>query len=127
MLAAIGLDEAHESAYRALVAVGAADVPDLARRLSLGEYDTETALVAEHACRNLATASAWSRAGSRGICDPQIAMAAQEVLRAVPAALPRICASRLCDAVAEFTDRYTERGRCPADDAISLDLSGDFL
>ncbi|MGW3729738.1 TrmB family transcriptional regulator [Streptomyces sp. F001] len=44
MLAAIGLDETHEGAYRALVAVGAADVPDLARRLTLGEYDTERAL-----------------------------------------------------------------------------------
>ncbi|MFD7302525.1 helix-turn-helix domain-containing protein [Streptomyces pharetrae] len=44
MLAAIGLDERHESAYRALVAVGAADVPDLARRLTLGEQDTERAL-----------------------------------------------------------------------------------
>lgn len=44
MLAAIGLDEKHESAYRALVSVGAADLPDLARRLTLGEYDTELAL-----------------------------------------------------------------------------------
>ncbi len=44
MLGAIGLDEAHESAYRALVSVGAADVPDLARRLTLGEHDTERAL-----------------------------------------------------------------------------------
>ncbi|MER6349388.1 helix-turn-helix domain-containing protein [Streptomyces sp. NPDC001595] len=44
MLAAIGLDETHESAYRALVAVGAADVPDLARRLTLGEQETERAL-----------------------------------------------------------------------------------
>ncbi|MFD9396345.1 helix-turn-helix domain-containing protein [Streptomyces sp. NPDC060000] len=44
MLKAIGLDETHESAYRALVAVGAADVPDLARRLTLGEHDTERAL-----------------------------------------------------------------------------------
>ncbi|WP_326719961.1 MULTISPECIES: winged helix-turn-helix transcriptional regulator [unclassified Streptomyces] len=44
MLGAIGLDETHESAYRALVSVGAADVPDLARRLTLGEYDTERAL-----------------------------------------------------------------------------------
>jgi sugar-specific transcriptional regulator TrmB len=44
MLAAIGLDERHESAYRALVAVGAADVPDLARRLILGETDTERVL-----------------------------------------------------------------------------------
>ncbi|MFI9645010.1 helix-turn-helix domain-containing protein [Streptomyces sp. NPDC052040] len=44
MLAAIGLDERHESAYRALVSVGAADVPDLARRLILGERDTERVL-----------------------------------------------------------------------------------
>ncbi|MFF0792663.1 helix-turn-helix domain-containing protein [Streptomyces spiralis] len=44
MLAAIGLDERHESAYRALVSVGAADVPDLARRLALAEHDTERAL-----------------------------------------------------------------------------------
>jgi len=44
MLAALGLDETHESAYRALVALGAADVPDLARRLAQGAYDTERAL-----------------------------------------------------------------------------------
>ncbi|MGI5459076.1 helix-turn-helix domain-containing protein [Streptomyces sp. CA-249302] len=44
MLGALGLDETHESAYRALVSVGAADVPDLARRLLLGEHDTERAL-----------------------------------------------------------------------------------
>ncbi|MET9385188.1 winged helix-turn-helix transcriptional regulator [Streptomyces sp. NPDC002928] len=44
MLGAIGLDAMHESAYRALVSVGAADVPDLARRLTLGEHDTERAL-----------------------------------------------------------------------------------
>ncbi|MEU6223611.1 helix-turn-helix domain-containing protein [Streptomyces sp. NPDC047042] len=44
MLSAIGLDEAHESAYRALLAAGAADVPELARRLALGEYVTERAL-----------------------------------------------------------------------------------
>ncbi|MFF6994427.1 winged helix-turn-helix transcriptional regulator [Streptomyces sp. NPDC008313] len=44
MLAAIGLDGTHESAYRALVSAGAADLPDLARRLALGEDDTERAL-----------------------------------------------------------------------------------
>ncbi|WP_030645729.1 MULTISPECIES: TrmB family transcriptional regulator [Streptomyces] len=44
MLAAIGLDETHEAAYRALVSVGAADVTDLARRLTLAEHDTERAL-----------------------------------------------------------------------------------
>ncbi|MFJ4326140.1 helix-turn-helix domain-containing protein [Streptomyces tricolor] len=44
MLAAIGLNETHEAAYRALVSVGAADVADLARRLTLAEQDTERAL-----------------------------------------------------------------------------------
>ncbi|MGC9380678.1 helix-turn-helix domain-containing protein [Streptomyces sp. MH13] len=44
MLGVLGLEDAHESAYRALVSVGAADVPDLARRLALGEQDTERAL-----------------------------------------------------------------------------------
>ncbi|MDH6213522.1 helix-turn-helix transcriptional regulator [Streptomyces pseudovenezuelae] len=44
MLGVLGLDETHESAYRALVSVGAADVPDLARRLTLGEHDTERTL-----------------------------------------------------------------------------------
>ncbi|WP_306321562.1 MULTISPECIES: helix-turn-helix domain-containing protein [unclassified Streptomyces] len=44
MLDAIGLDEGHEAAYRALVAVGAADIRDLARRLTRAEHDTERAL-----------------------------------------------------------------------------------
>ncbi|MEV7684723.1 helix-turn-helix domain-containing protein [Streptomyces bungoensis] len=44
MLAAVGLDETHESAYRELVSVGAAEVADLARRLALAEPDTERAL-----------------------------------------------------------------------------------
>jgi sugar-specific transcriptional regulator TrmB len=44
MLGAIGLDARQESAYRALVALGAAEVADLAHRLSLPETDTERAL-----------------------------------------------------------------------------------
>ncbi len=44
MLGAIGLDERQESAYRALVALGAAEVADLAHRLALTETDTECAL-----------------------------------------------------------------------------------
>ncbi|MFE5482476.1 helix-turn-helix domain-containing protein [Streptomyces sp. NPDC056527] len=44
MLGAIGLDERQESAYRALVALGAAEVTDLAHRLALPETDTERAL-----------------------------------------------------------------------------------
>ncbi|MGP9017825.1 helix-turn-helix domain-containing protein [Streptomyces sp. BR1] len=44
MLGAIGLDETQESAYRTLVAVGAAEVADLAHRLALPETETERAL-----------------------------------------------------------------------------------
>ncbi|MER5767174.1 helix-turn-helix domain-containing protein [Streptomyces sp. NPDC001985] len=44
MLGAIGLDARQESAYRALVALGAAEVADLAHRLALPETDTERAL-----------------------------------------------------------------------------------
>ncbi|MGW4203589.1 helix-turn-helix domain-containing protein [Streptomyces sp. NPDC004726] len=44
MLGAIGLDERQESAYRALVALGAAEISDLAHRLELPETDTERAL-----------------------------------------------------------------------------------
>ena len=40
MLSAIGLDEAQETAYRALVGLGAAEVPYLANRLALPEDDT---------------------------------------------------------------------------------------
>lgn len=44
LLSAIGLDEGQESAYRALVALGAAEVPDLAHRLALPVPQTERAL-----------------------------------------------------------------------------------
>ncbi|MGW7413632.1 helix-turn-helix domain-containing protein [Streptomyces sp. NPDC054863] len=44
MLSAIGLDEAQESTYRMLVAVGAAEMSDLAHRLGATETDTERAL-----------------------------------------------------------------------------------
>ncbi|MCX5203379.1 helix-turn-helix transcriptional regulator [Streptomyces sp. NBC_00237] len=44
MLGAIGLDEAQEAAYRTLVAVGAAEVGDLAHRLGVGEEATERSL-----------------------------------------------------------------------------------
>ncbi|MFD5426662.1 helix-turn-helix domain-containing protein [Streptomyces sp. NPDC127084] len=44
MLGAIGIDARQESAYRALVALGAAEVTDLAHRLALPEGDTESTL-----------------------------------------------------------------------------------
>ncbi|POX63335.1 hypothetical protein C3492_11795 [Streptomyces sp. Ru62] len=59
MLAALGLDETHEAAYRALVSVGAADVTDLARRLTLAEQDTERALRRLERRGLAAQSSAW--------------------------------------------------------------------
>ncbi|MEU8887677.1 helix-turn-helix domain-containing protein [Streptomyces sp. NPDC048442] len=44
MLSAIGLDEAQEATYRTLVAVGAAEMSDLAHRLGSTEPETERAL-----------------------------------------------------------------------------------
>ncbi len=74
MLGAIGLDEAHESAYRALVSVGAADVPDLARRLTLGEHDTERAL--RRLERHGLAAQSSSRPGRWVAAPPGVALGA---------------------------------------------------
>lgn len=40
MLSAVGLDEFQESAYRTLVGLGAAEVPELARRMAVSEDET---------------------------------------------------------------------------------------
>ncbi|GAA1365841.1 LuxR C-terminal-related transcriptional regulator [Streptomyces beijiangensis] len=61
MLKVVGLDEGRESAYRALVVLGSADVPDLARRLALSEADTEHALRGLERQRLAARTSARSR------------------------------------------------------------------
>lgn len=74
MLAAIGLDETHESAYRALVSVGAADVPGLARRLALGEPETERAL--RRLERHGLAAQASGRAGRWVAAPPGAALGA---------------------------------------------------
>ncbi|MFJ4620351.1 winged helix-turn-helix transcriptional regulator [Streptomyces sp. NPDC088812] len=74
MLGAIGLDGTHESAYRELVSVGAADVPDLARRLALGEHDTERAL--RRLERHGLVAQSSGRAGRWVAAPPGVALAA---------------------------------------------------
>ncbi|WP_030787993.1 helix-turn-helix transcriptional regulator [Streptomyces sp. NRRL S-920] len=74
MLAAIGLDGTHESAYRALVSVGAAEVPDLARRLGLGEPETERAL--RRLERHGLAAQASGRAGRWVAAPPGVALGA---------------------------------------------------
>ncbi|MYZ36339.1 helix-turn-helix domain-containing protein [Streptomyces sp. MnatMP-M17] len=74
MLGAIGLDERQESAYRALVAIGAAEVADLAHRLALPEPDTEQAL--RRLERQGLAAQSSSRTGRWVAAPPAVALGA---------------------------------------------------
>ncbi|MGP4051059.1 ergothioneine biosynthesis glutamate--cysteine ligase EgtA [Streptomyces sp. 2A115] len=61
----------------------------------------------------------WIAAARSGLADPELREAAVACFAAAAEALPRIGASaEVRDAVAEFTDRYVARGRCPADDLL---------
>jgi glutamate--cysteine ligase len=61
----------------------------------------------------------WLRAARLGLSDPVLARAATECFAVASAALARSQAPvSITSAVAEFADRYAERGRCPADDIL---------
>ncbi|MEU4561027.1 glutamate-cysteine ligase family protein [Actinoplanes sp. NPDC023936] len=61
----------------------------------------------------------WERAARDAVADPVLAAAARDCFVAAYGALARQGAGReLRDAVAEFTERYVHRGRCPADDVL---------
>lgn len=63
----------------------------------------------------------WRRAARHGLADPELHAAAVVCFAAAREALPRLGAPpRVLDAVEEFTGRYVERGRCPADDLLDL-------
>ena len=65
------------------------------------------------------TASPWLRAAREGPADPQIARASQQCFEAADAALGRANApAAIRHSVAEFTERYVLRRRCPADDQL---------
>ncbi len=74
LLNAIGLDEGQESAYRALVALGAAEVPDLAHRLALPVPQTERAL--RHLERHGLAAQSSARPGRWVAAPPGVALGA---------------------------------------------------
>ncbi|WP_329107537.1 helix-turn-helix domain-containing protein [Streptomyces sp. NBC_01439] len=74
MLGAIGLDEGQESAYRALVALGAAEVPDLAHRLTLPVPQAERAL--RHLERHGLAAQSSTRPGRWVAAPPGVALGA---------------------------------------------------
>ncbi|MCA6092098.1 ergothioneine biosynthesis glutamate--cysteine ligase EgtA [Streptomyces sp. SCA3-4] len=61
----------------------------------------------------------WRRAARHGLSDPELHAAAAACFAAAREALPRLGAqTKVLDAVDEFTARYVERGRCPADDLL---------
>ncbi|MEV4435792.1 ergothioneine biosynthesis glutamate--cysteine ligase EgtA [Streptomyces sp. NPDC049585] len=61
----------------------------------------------------------WRRAARHGLADPELHTAAVACFAAAREALPRLGADdRVLAAVDEFTARYVERGRCPADDLL---------
>ncbi|NGO13266.1 ergothioneine biosynthesis glutamate--cysteine ligase EgtA [Streptomyces sp. HC44] len=70
----------------------------------------------------------WIAAARSGLTDPELREAAVTCFEAAAQALPRLGATaEVQDAVAEFTDRYVARGRCPADDlleAAGLNITG---
>ncbi|MFE7612937.1 ergothioneine biosynthesis glutamate--cysteine ligase EgtA [Streptomyces celluloflavus] len=66
----------------------------------------------------------WRRAARGALTDPELHAAAVACFAAAQEALPRLGGSPgVQAAVAEFTERYVARGRCPADDHLDA-LSG---
>jgi glutamate--cysteine ligase len=64
----------------------------------------------------------WREAAQVGLADPVLHEAARACLRIATESLERHD-PLLVDIVARFRERYTERGRCPADDRITSSSS----
>jgi glutamate--cysteine ligase len=61
----------------------------------------------------------WLRAARRGPADPQISQASKRCFEAATAALGRLgVPAAVHRAVAEFSERYVQKDRCPADDQL---------
>ncbi|MFC5721484.1 ergothioneine biosynthesis glutamate--cysteine ligase EgtA [Streptomyces gamaensis] len=61
----------------------------------------------------------WYRAARHGLADPELRATAATCFAAAREALPRMGApARVLAAVDDFTARYVDRGRCPADDLL---------
>jgi glutamate--cysteine ligase len=57
------------------------------------------------------------------VSDPRLHRAAERCLEAATDALPRLGAADLVEAVEGFRERFTSRGRCPADDLLEQPVS----
>ena len=75
---------------------------------------------AERAGRaTVATGELWGEAARHGLAHPGLATAARSCFAAALDALPRLEADlSTLAAVAAFSDRFVERGRCPADETF---------
>ncbi|REE98885.1 ergothioneine biosynthesis glutamate--cysteine ligase EgtA [Thermomonospora umbrina] len=82
--------------------------------------DPQAAETAEAATRPVA--GRWAEAARDALTDPALALAARRCFTAALEALPRIGAAGLVPLVAEYSRRYVERGRCPADDLAAEHL-----
>ncbi|MFG1992888.1 glutamate-cysteine ligase family protein [Actinoplanes sp. NPDC048988] len=88
--------------------------------------DPRAAAAAEMATATLAVEPGlWERAARDALTDPVLAAAARACFVEAYGALARHGVDRdLRDAVAEFTERYVMRGRCPADDVLGAHVIG---
>ncbi len=68
--------------------------------------------------------SVLARARRDALADPELAVAARGCFTAALGALGRLDAAGLAPALSSFTDRYVERGRCPADDTLDAWSTG---
>jgi glutamate--cysteine ligase len=68
-------------------------------------------------------AGRWAEASRDALTDPALARAARTCFAAAHAALLRWDATPLARLVADYAERYVERGRCPADD-VAADPAG---
>jgi glutamate--cysteine ligase len=75
--------------------------------------------VGNHVHNGTSNGNPWLRAAREGLADPEIARASQRCFEAADAALCRAGApADIRHFVAEFTERYVLRRRCPADDQL---------
>jgi glutamate--cysteine ligase len=80
----------------------------------------DDAEAAEEAARvTVPTAGLWADAACSGLAHPALGRAARACFAAALDALPRLEAGgELVDRVAAFSDRFVDRGRCPADELL---------
>ncbi|MBX6769008.1 MAG: hypothetical protein IRY90_17975, partial [Actinomadura rubrobrunea] len=83
--------------------------------------DARASAVAEAATEPVA--DQWDAAARSALADPDLAKATRACFHAALDALPRLGAGHLIPLVEEYTSRYVERGRCPADDIADAPVS----